>query len=203
MSQNGRLSDSELAPVAGGTRLRKDVAAAWNAMAAKIYAKEGVKIASNGPASMYRTYAQQVELKNDWTAHGAPQNAATPGTSNHGWGTAVDTNDRALIIKYGPPFGFRTSCSDAPWESWHWHWCGGWSGKDPGPDYRSAVKPPRWFKRFGNKLKQLRDRRRVAKDRRQQAGKALRARLHKAIAKFNAAIKRMAKARHDWTEKHK
>lgn len=203
MSENGRLPDSELSPAAGGTQLANEVAAAWNSLAAAIYAIEGVKIASNGPASMYRTFDQQVALKNYWTAQGAPQNAATPGTSNHGWGTAIDTNDRTLIERHGAAFGFRTSCSDAPWESWHWHWCGGWSGKDPGPDYSSDVKPPKWFKRFGNRIKQLRNRRRVAKQRREQANATLRAKLHRSIAKFNAAIKRMTKARHDWKGKHR
>lgn len=144
MSANGQLPQSELAPIAGGGYLRKDAAAAWNAMAAKIRAEEGVTIAVNGPDSAYRTLERQVYWRNYWCSRGACQNAAVPGTSNHGWGIACDVPEwvRALIATYGKPFGWDRGCSDAPWETWHHKWCGGWSGKDPGPAGTSAPTFP-------------------------------------------------------------
>lgn len=204
MAENGRLPAGDLSPAAGGTQLRNDVAAAWNAMAVKVYEEEGVKLASNGPDSMYRTLDRQEYWKAYWCARGACENAATPGTSNHGWGTAIDTNDGYLIDRYGSPFGFRRSCSDAPWESWHWHWCGGWEGKDPGTDYHDTKPKPKWFKRFGNKIEQLRERRTVKKAKRRQAkSKDRRSVLHKAIGALNHAIDRMTKARKQWVGKHR
>lgn len=134
MSANGHLTDAELAPIAGGTQLSNQAAAAWNAMAAHIYKESGQRISTNGPDSAYRSVARQVYWRNYWCSHGACQNAAVPGNSNHGLGTAVDVPDStgALLDRYGAEYGFKRSCSDAPWEHWHWHWCGGWSGKNPG-----------------------------------------------------------------------
>ena len=139
---NGRLPSSALAPIAGGTYLRNDAAAAWNAMAAEIYKETGQRISINGSDSAYRTFDRQVYWKNYWCSRGACQNAATPGTSNHGWGIATDIPSYTadLIGRYGAKYGWRRECTDAPWESWHYKWCGGWSGKDPGPDYTD--KPP-------------------------------------------------------------
>lgn len=140
MSANGQLTASELSPIAGGGYLRHDAAAAWNAMAAEIYRRTGQRIRVNGPDSAYRNLDRQRYWKNYWCSRGACQNAATPGTSNHGWGIAVDVPDyvRVLIVQYGRSFGWDRGCSDAPWESWHHKWCGGWSGKNPGPDYKGG-----------------------------------------------------------------
>ena len=41
-------------------------------------------------SSHYRTYERQVATKERWTKKGKPKNAATPGTSTHGWGLAID-----------------------------------------------------------------------------------------------------------------
>lgn len=141
---NGSLGASELAPATGGVQgsdpgcgqLANDTARRWNAMAVHIHEKTGIWIGCNGPDSMYRSYARQVYWKAYWSARGAPGNAATPGTSNHGWGRAIDNSFRLLIDNYGGPFGFRWACSDAPWESWHLKDCGpagAYSGPDPGP----------------------------------------------------------------------
>jgi len=40
--------------------------------------------------STYRPFEKQIETKKEWTAKGKPSYAATPGTSNHGWGFAFD-----------------------------------------------------------------------------------------------------------------
>lgn len=141
---NGYLTLNDLRPATGGVAasgfpgsgmLAIPVAAAWNAAAVHIHTARGVWIGANGPDSMYRSYARQVYWRNYWCGQGACQNAAVPGTSNHGLGWAIDVPDwvGALLDAYGAPYGFRRACSDAPWENWHWHWCGGWSGPDPGP----------------------------------------------------------------------
>lgn len=128
----------------GGGYLANDAAAAWNAMGAKIKAATGTVIRVNGPDSDYREFARQVYWKNYWCSLGHCENAATPGYSNHGLGTAADVPDYvgSLMEQYGAEFGWRRSCSDAPWENWHWHWCGDWHGKDPGPDGHSTPKYP-------------------------------------------------------------
>lgn len=135
MAGNGNLPSSDLAPIYGGGYLRKDAAAAWNAMAADALKNLGISIRVKGDDSAYRTYARQVYWRNYWCARGACHNAAVPGTSNHGWGVAVDVDSIVgnVIRQIGPKYGWNYACSDAPWESWHVKWCGGWSGSNPGP----------------------------------------------------------------------
>lgn len=121
MSSNGRLADSELAAIPEG-RLRRDAAAAWNAMNAESVRRFGVVLRPRGPASSYRTFAQQVFLRKDACAKGQCRNAAVPGTSNHGLGLAVDVHDqkvRWVIDQIGRPYGYAKDWSDASWEWWH------------------------------------------------------------------------------------
>lgn len=146
---NGRLSAKQLSPITGGVsgfpgsgQLANAPAAAWNTMSVRIHKATGVWLSTNGPDSAYRSFPRQQYWKDHWCSLGACQNAATPGQSNHGWGWAVDNSrDRALIERYGGPFGWRYSCSDAPWEPWHIKWCGGWSGRDPGPYGKNLFQP--------------------------------------------------------------
>lgn len=142
MSANGYLTDAELAPITGGTQLANAAAAAWNAAAVEIHNSRGLWIAINGADSGYRPYARQVYWRNYWCGQGACQNAAVPGTSNHGLGLAADCPSWVVdALASVPQFGWvRTRCSDAPWEPWHVKWCGGWSGRDPGP-YGSGGGP--------------------------------------------------------------
>lgn len=144
-ARNGYLPDSALAPIPGG-RLSKEAAASWNAMIAAAKGK-GLPIpVPDGSESTYRTYEQQVSLKAYWTQQGSPDNAATPGTSNHGWGTAVDcaedaTHHAATIDEVGEPYGWSKKWSDAPWESWHNHYKSGvWAPKIFSPDYKRGSK---------------------------------------------------------------
>lgn len=129
MVSNGRLSDSTLAPIYGG-RLRKDAAAAWNAMNQESQRRYGVTLRPLGPASSYRTYDQQVSIYK--TAR--PGWAANPGTSNHGWGLAVDIAThqmRSIVDEIGAKYGWAKRWSDASWEWWHLKWREGiWK---PGP----------------------------------------------------------------------
>lgn len=121
--ENGKLPDSALATIPGG-RLRKDAAAAWNAMCEQ--ARElGLAVPMpDGPDSSYRTYARQVFFKKDWCNRGHCENAATPGKSRHGWGIAVDCAEDAVhhaatIDAIGERYGWSKKWSDAPWEPWH------------------------------------------------------------------------------------
>ena len=82
--QNGNLDPASLCPLwmAPGQRLRGDAAAAFNKMSKYHAATVG------GPLCVtdsYRSYSQQVELYRR-----KPGLAAVPGTSEHGWGKAVD-----------------------------------------------------------------------------------------------------------------
>ena len=80
-------------------------------------ARDGVLI---GVTDSYRSYAAQVDLAR---RKGLYQNgglAAVPGTSQHGWGLAVDvdTNSRGTqwLRANAARFGFAT----IPREPWHW-----------------------------------------------------------------------------------
>jgi len=145
--QNGRLPASQLAPIAGG-RLSKGAAAAWNAMNVEARQKHKVELRPTGSKSSYRTYAQQVELWNLYQT-GKGNLAARPGTSNHGWGLAVDVPTqqmRTVIDKIGTKYGWAKKWSDAPSEWWHLKYRSGiWKGSDPGADGKkkpAAKKPP-------------------------------------------------------------
>lgn len=76
------------------------------------------------PNEGYRTYAGQVYWKNYWTTRGQPGNAATPGTSNHGWGQAVDFNlpsrHSSWLAANASRFGYTRSSSEA----WHYDYTG-------------------------------------------------------------------------------
>ena len=86
----------------------------------------------------YRSYKEQVAMKVKKTNQGKPNQAATPGTSNHGWGVAFDystwdgTKGKFAGAHYkwlyenAPKRGFHSP----PWaqegsrnaESWHFEW---------------------------------------------------------------------------------
>lgn len=142
MAENGRLPASMLSPAYGGTQLRNDAAAGMNTLC--IYARRRwkVSIAANGPTSDYRTYDSQVYWRNYWCGRGACGNAAVPGTSNHGWGTARDGN-WALQWAYRLR---RTKMNQAGWgkieafnEVWHHNWIGGFDRPNPGLDYKNPI----------------------------------------------------------------
>lgn len=143
MANNGSLPPSDLAPIKNG-QLRKDAAAAWNAMNVEAR-KRGVELRPTGSKSSYRTYAQQQEL---WALYqsGGGNLAARPGTSNHGWGLAVDLASqemRAMVDRIGAQWGYEKRTSDAPSEWWHLKWReGSWHGPDPGPEGAGAPQAP-------------------------------------------------------------
>lgn len=120
MATNGRLPASTLGAIPGG-RLEKAAAASWLRLRAEIGNKTGVWICPTSSRTAYRTYAEQLYFWALYTS-GRGALAARPGTSNHGWGLAVDvptTTMARLINQYGANFGWQKRWSDAPSEWWH------------------------------------------------------------------------------------
>ncbi len=117
---NGRLAASALSPIGGGLFLERETAVSYLAMRSHISSKTGHLLSLN---AAYRTYAKQVYLYNGYTSGQPGFNlAANPGTSNHGWGLAIDLasqTDRHYIDLLGSPFGWAKRWSDAQVEWWH------------------------------------------------------------------------------------
>ena len=124
---NGTLSESSLCPLwsASGERLRSDAARAFNAMSRYKDRTTGTAICVT---DSYRSYRDQVTVYRT-----RPGLAAVPGTSNHGWGRAVDLCGGAQ--SYGSAayrwlkanagrFGFTHPAWAEPGggmeEPWHW-----------------------------------------------------------------------------------
>lgn len=88
-------------------------------------------LAPVGHLGSYRTYSQQVYL---WQLYrsGRGNLAAYPGTSNHGWGLAVDfatQQMRWIVDQIGASFGWSKAWSDAQSEWWHIRYRPGvWTG---------------------------------------------------------------------------
>lgn len=90
--------------------------------------------------SCYRDLEGQKSAKEYWTRKGAPGNAADPGTSNHGWGIALDigpggtgsgfryrTPEYVWMMANAPQFGWvnpknMQENGDGPYEPWHWEY---------------------------------------------------------------------------------
>jgi hypothetical protein len=114
---NGKLPDALLSPIAEGHRLAKPAAGAFLRMqsAAK---KDGVTI---GITDSYRTYDEQVDVAARKGIYGQGGWAAVPGTSNHGWGMALDLDlddsAQAWMRDNGWRYGYY---EDVPNEPWHW-----------------------------------------------------------------------------------
>jgi hypothetical protein len=124
MAENGQLPDSELVAIPGG-RLRKDAAASWLAMRAYIGDQKGIWICPTSVRTAYRPFADQQYFWNLYRS-GRGALAARPGTSNHGWGIAVDIPTPAMqaaVRECGHRFGWGIRGgrlnSDAPSEAWH------------------------------------------------------------------------------------
>ncbi|TFV89448.1 D-alanyl-D-alanine carboxypeptidase family protein [Blastococcus sp. CT_GayMR16] len=127
---NGLIPPSAMCPLGvAGHSLRCDAAAAYRAMSGAFAAAFGSPICIT---DSYRTYASQVRLYGQ-----KPALAAVPGTSNHGWGLAVDlcggieNYDTApynwMKVNAGR-FGFLHPDWAEPGngreEPWHWEYAG-------------------------------------------------------------------------------
>jgi hypothetical protein len=127
---NGRADMSDLGPItkaADGAQvyLRKDAALAFMAMNEESQDRFGVTLRALGSMSAYRSRPQQDYLWNNVPHARDPNWVARPGTSNHGWGLAIDLADRRMrwvIDQIGAKYGFAKRWSDAPLEWWHIKW---------------------------------------------------------------------------------
>ncbi len=138
--ENGKIPTSALSaiPWSSSYYLRSDAVTALVDLNKRFRAAKGADLPIN---SAYRTYAEQQHWKDYWTGQGSPQNAATPGTSNHGWALAIDigvgihdwTNpiyiwmkDNAGDFKWNHPAWAEPNGSIP--EAWHWEFSGSYTG---------------------------------------------------------------------------
>lgn len=114
---NGRISPENLTPIGGGHSLAGPAAPAFQRLVAAA-ARDGVTFGVN---DSYRSFQEQVALARSKGLYSQGGLAATPGTSQHGWGLAVDLDLDAeaqpWMRAHGPRFGFH---EDVPREPWHW-----------------------------------------------------------------------------------
>lgn len=115
---NGRIPASALATIDGTNhRLWTPAARSFEAMRAAA-AADGVTI---GITDSYRTYESQVDLARRKGLYSQGGLAAVPGTSEHGWGMAMDlkldSSAQAWMRQNAGRFGF---VEDVPREPWHW-----------------------------------------------------------------------------------
>jgi D-alanyl-D-alanine carboxypeptidase len=115
---NGRVPSTALVPIgSGGHRLAPDTASAFERLVEAARA-DGVSI---GVTDSYRSYDDQVRLAEEKGLYAQGGLAAEPGTSNHGWGLALDLDldaeAQSWMRSNAWRFGF---VEDTPREPWHW-----------------------------------------------------------------------------------
>src|SRR3954471_7829853 len=104
---NGRIPGAALGSIHRG-HLITPAARAWNAMNMEAQGRFGTLMYPTGSMSSYRTLSQQQYLWNLYVS-GRGNLAARPGSSNHGWGLAVDLASpgmRSVIDKMGSHYGW-------------------------------------------------------------------------------------------------
>lgn len=137
---NGQIAAEHLCGLSWETPdllLRCDAAAQLEKLNAQFYADLGRNL---DVGQAYRSLEQQNCLYYGPCSRSGP--AAKPGTSNHGWGLAIDINGTAagdgsyearkgtIVYKWmalnAPTYLFRENVSLR--EAWHWEYHGGWDG---------------------------------------------------------------------------
>jgi hypothetical protein len=113
--------------------------------------RDGVNLS---PSDCYRDYAGQVAMRQSWCDRNACHMAAVPGSSNHGWGKAVDFRDQSggltwtsagyLWLKANAwRFGWNHPGVMGPTgpvpEPWHWEWVGDGGRMFPGTSYGYGI----------------------------------------------------------------
>ena len=116
--RNGRVPADALMPIGHGDhRLAAPAAAAFSELEAAAR-RDGVRF---GVTDSYRSYDAQVDVARRKGLYSQGGLAAQPGTSQHGWGLAVDLDldarAQAWMRANGARFGF---VEDTPREPWHW-----------------------------------------------------------------------------------
>lgn len=115
---NGRVPSSALKEVGGTGHRLWEPAAAQLTRLVEDARRAGVHI---GITDSYRSYEAQVDLARRKGLYSQGGLAAVPGTSDHGWGMAVDLDldakAQAWLRSHGPAYGFH---EDTPREPWHW-----------------------------------------------------------------------------------
>ncbi len=115
---NGRIPADALTSIGvGDHRLFRDAALAFVRMRSDA-AAAGIDI---GVADAYRSFDEQVDLVRRKGLYSNGGLAASPGSSNHGWGLAIDVDvdarGQAWLAENGSRYGF---VEDTPREPWHW-----------------------------------------------------------------------------------
>jgi hypothetical protein len=120
---DGFIPSSQLCSIAGGGRLRPDAAAAFDNMSQAYAQVFGSNLCVT---DSYRSYTEQVRVFRQ-----RPSLAAVPGTSNHGWGLAIDLgcglqSSRSAqyrwMVANAARFGWvhPAWAVHDPFEPWHW-----------------------------------------------------------------------------------
>lgn len=127
---NGLIPTSALCPIGSGShRLRCDAAQTFAAMSRAFAANFGRPLCVT---DSYRTFPEQIDLYSR-----KPALAAVPGTSNHGWGLAIDLCGGIQSFS-SPQFAWMAANARSfgwvhpPWaapgrgreEPWHWEFAG-------------------------------------------------------------------------------
>lgn len=120
--ENGRIPAGALTEIGStGHRLAAPAATAMDGLLRKAQ-QDGVKI---GITDSYRSYEEQVDLVQRKGLYSQGGLAAKPGTSDHGWGLAVDLDLDAKAQTWmranAGRFGFA---ENTPREPWHWKYTG-------------------------------------------------------------------------------
>ncbi len=128
---NGRIDRDDLCELWSGEHLRADAAVALARLNAEFASSFGRDLCITDG---YRSYSEQVSVH--WRKPGL---AARPGTSQHGWGLAVDLCDgeastgasqHSWLRENAPDFGWDNpdwarSGGSGPFEPWHWEYVAG------------------------------------------------------------------------------
>jgi LysM repeat protein len=108
----------------GEAYLASNAAYNWNAMRHASLDTYGIDLYPAGSLSAYRSYAQQTYLYGLYQS-GQGSLAATPGSSSHEYGAALDLADPAManvIDEIGASYGWEKT--EAPSEWWHVNYVG-------------------------------------------------------------------------------
>ncbi len=166
VASNGVFTDANTDPIPGG-RLWPEAALTWNAMHAAFVADGGNPrhFEPGGPNSSARTITAQRHF-----FASQPPPAAFPGTSNHGWGIAVDcpfATAQGWLLRNGGKYGWSHDEGARVGEAWHFRYVGASPSllrrlrRDPLAGYTKSER--RWIAEYDKLVRDGRDpaRRRV------------------------------------------